>query len=246
MKFKLLNLNLWLIPRPFSIQLKQRVHGFLSIVEDLQPDVINLQEVWTTKWVNYLKGKLKGYHLISNHGLFYNTKGLVIFSKIKPKTTIKKQLIRPRQQNLLESLIGRGYIAITLPVNEKLLTIYNTHLYSPIFKGEEKLTIRQFKELKRSAIRQNLILSGDLNLPRPRLLELNQNYFVEDGIDEFSISEKNYYQNVRINMLLKGDLKTDYILHKAESLKIKLLNAKLIKQPEVSDHYPLFAEFEIK
>jgi exonuclease III len=242
----MLNLNLWLLPPPFSAENKKRLKRFVKLVERLKPDVITLQEVWLNRYVDYLKIKLKDYFVFATRKGFLNKSGLVTLTRIKPTSSRIGFFGITKNHSIRERFARKGCHVIKIPIGKKIVSIINTHLYTPIKKADKKITMKQFEFLKKISSKCNAIIQGDLNLKLNEVLKLNKGHFLCDSKKDITFSKKNKYHNSRINMFLEdSSARIDHVLSRILPKKKMTFRSKVIKSPLLSDHFAVFAMVEV-
>jgi len=243
MELILLDLNFWLIPYPGSRDLKQRMQKFIQLVNKLNPDIITLQELWLKKYINYLEKSLPSYHLTIPENNYINRSGLLTLSKAKPIST--SFFIFPKEKgfNLRERLGHKGILTIKIKINNKVILVHNTHLYNPREKEHNIFPRNQFRIMKEKIKKGDNIISGDLNLPKNELKQINKGEFQLSPSQEATFSDKNEYQRKFSSFHHHTNKKTDYIITKFNSVKTTI-KEKIITSPLFSDHYPILASIK--
>src|SRR3989338_2249372 len=177
MTISIFNLNCWLFPPPVSVDCSVRLSAIIGIIKKLKPEIISLQEVWPNKYLSYLKQELPNYYCVSSGTPFYNQSGLVTFLKEKPLSSKVNYFKLSFQHNVTEWFLRKGYITAKIKLGGHELTIINAHLYAAFSTGAEVITEKQFSEIMREAIQDNVILCGDLNLKEETMESINQGIF---------------------------------------------------------------------
>ena len=109
-KITILNLNLWLLPKPFARDQKKRFARFIKMVKELQPDIITLQEVFLSKYIKRLHRSLGDYYVSAFPKRFINAPGLVIFTKERPYLFEFHFFGITEKYNLVERLAKKGFL----------------------------------------------------------------------------------------------------------------------------------------
>jgi endonuclease/exonuclease/phosphatase family metal-dependent hydrolase len=242
MELKLLDLNLWLLPRPLSSDNKKRMDRFIALVKKLDPDIITLQEVWLMGYERYLKKNLKPFHVSSSGKKRLNNSGLVTFSRKKP---LSESIHLFKKESLLDKLVRKGYLIIRLNLDGRFIRILNTHLHASLKAKPNKNSIFQFQQLKHVTSEGDWIVAGDLNLRQELFHKLNDGHFIPSRSSIPTYSSKNRYAKARLNRLDHSDRKVDYVLLKLSNGTSYSLSTKVIKSPLMSDHYALFSVIRI-
>ena len=88
MKLTIYTQNTWLIPFPFSKDMRKRTRTLVTTIKNLDPDIITLQEVSKKSHIKYLKKRLPNYYFSFHSGKRINSNGLLTLSKEKPLDAI--------------------------------------------------------------------------------------------------------------------------------------------------------------
>ncbi len=239
MELKILSLNCWLLPPPFSVNNKKRLSQIINLIKGNSPKIIALQEVWSSKNVEKIKYSLKEYFFIKSSSTLFNKSGLLTgYLKNISHFEINHFPIT-KKYNLLEKVVGKGYHVLGLSDN---LFFVNTHLYNPINSSEKSINKLQFKTLQRLKPSKELIIVGDLNLNEGDLIKLNKR-FNYDNSHGFTVSSSNKLTKTGFNKFGDSDLKIDY--HLATKKISNSIVTKCVKKPIVSDHYMLISNIKI-
>jgi endonuclease/exonuclease/phosphatase family metal-dependent hydrolase len=137
----------------------------------------------------------------------------------------------------------KGMLHAEININGKYINVFNTHL--PVYDKERiVLTESIINMMKRNSISGDMILGGDLNLGVIPLGNHRYNVEKQDSYIEYENIKKIFScPNFNVDTWPTGNpvADIDKILHSGEIqlTKIKRLDV------EISDHYPVFAEFNI-
>ena len=247
MKLTIYTQNTWLIPFPFSKDMKKRTKQLIYTIKKLNPDIITLQEVGKKKHIKTIKKKLPEYFFSFHSGKKYNPCGLLTLSKKKPLTTTFIKFEKKKDMKGLARIPKRGILITEF----EDYSVYNLHLFPIIYKNNltKKLNITKHEfMLLKSKIKKNQVcfVSGDFNLKRNQFDEVNNDFFTyaETTGDTFSFFnqyvKKWWDRNVTVNK------KLDYILVKLPKGKKITFTSRTIKKPILSDHYGILSEIEVK
>jgi endonuclease/exonuclease/phosphatase family metal-dependent hydrolase len=248
MKLTVLSANLWLLPPPSTLDNKKRLEKFVALANDLKPDIINLQEVWLNGYKSYLKKHLKNYHLVSSKSIFLNKSGLVTFLKHRPILCEFHQFEITKKHSPLERVASKGLLRSQFYKAGRLFNVINTHIYETIDK--EKIMIKQDQAeiVLNWALNHNpTIVAGDLNTNPAELEKFFENFVTEERLQETYSEENEYTQKLFNHLSNKNGVhyaKPDYVFLNLKSKKANI-KTRAIKDPLVSDHYPLFAEIDM-
>ena len=239
MEIKLFNLNCWLLPPPFSVKNKKRLNNIIRFIEEYNPHVFTLQEVWLNKYVREIKKLLPRYEVMSARSFLYNKSGLVTGLRIPKDSTVKKKFKTRRYINFYELLARKGFQNIRL---KNGLNIINTHLYGPLRRNRLDITFDQFGVLKKWAdqLNETVVLAGDINMESHELNQLNGGFFHESFDDKHTLVGLNPYTEMRLNRFGKTNMKLDYVLAHTKKDKIDV-STDVLETPYLSDHLAVTA-----
>jgi len=238
MDLKILDINLWMLPRPFSADNKKRFSKFFRLVKRLRPDIITLQEVWLVKDEKFIRKSLAGYHTLSSGKKKINNSGLVTLSLKKP---LSEKLHKFWRETLVDNVVRKGYLVISIKFANRLFHILNTHLHAARKSRPNKVTISQFEQLKEITLAGNWIISGDLNMTPEVFARLNQDHFRYKSCRSSTISNSNKYSKMRLNRFDHSEKRVDYLLLKTDKKNGFSIRTRVIKVPLLSDHYAIFS-----
>ena len=227
------------MPSPFSIDAEERLMAIIEMIENTNPDIVTLQEIWLNKYILYLKMRLPEYNFIYANTLFYNQTGLLTLIRIKPIHVQVDYFGRSMKHNLAELLFNKGFISVDIKINNEKWSIFNTHLYASFSKNIETLN-KQLVTLFSNLPDANVILCGDLNIDEVQFLEFNQDKFFRLCDSTPTVDIANPYAYAKFNKYFMKDKskKVDYLLYRnSYTLRNEY---EVIKSPVVSDHFPIF------
>ena len=243
MKIKVLSLNCWIFPCSFSIKNKDRLESLIRLIRKNDPHIITLQEMWSNKYINYLKENLTDYHFSYKNSKIINKTGLITITKNKPLSFKNNIFPTTKEHNITELFLKKGYSKTIIKINKSKLKIINTHLYAPISKSTSTIPECQFKIILKD-INNNSLVCGDFNLNHHHIKKL----ITDKNIDiltnrNITRSKKNIYTQKRFNKLFSNkNVDIDHILAKIKGVKSR---TKIIKKPLFSDHYAILSEVQI-
>ena len=238
MRLKILDLNLWMLPPPFSADNMKRLERFIAMANRMQPDIITLQELWLNTYVDYIHRKLPGYRLYRHTDRALNRSGLVIFSK-KKAVAWHFHAFRKDKEGIVERFASKGYLRITVGLGRERYNIVNTHLFCPVPDRKKlKITEMQFRLLER-------ISAKGLNIDKPLFEELNKGRFIYSKARTDTVSKDNRYDNLRLNRFTRTGQRLDYTLLRGLDGNVRKITTRIIKKPLLSDHYALLSSIEI-
>ncbi len=240
MKLSVFNLNGWLF---HSWSRKSKDNGLrfdilATYLSRLKPDFITLQEFWSQSYVKRLAKALRTYHVAKSDSPFYfNKSGLVTLSAFEPESVKCSIFPITDNHNRHERLGKKGFIQTKYVLGDEVISLFNTHLYSPENQTEEEINLDQFEKIKRAADKCDIsIIAGDLNMPLEKILEVNGGY-QHSGNEDHTFCPTNPY----VSNNEKGK-KIDYVLTKSQRELSLSIDTKRVTRPVMSDHYALSAE----
>ena len=239
----ILNGNLWMLPGGLSVDKEARIDRFVAYARRLMPDVITLQEVWTTDLVAYLKTRFPEFDVVaSGRGGLFNRGGLVTLTRMPVDSSAFTPFESHTAASLAEQQAGKGYLIVRLRTPFFRACVVNTHLYAPFLAHEQALVEQQFETLKRAGQAGYYFIVGDLNLARPAFERLNGSFFVTEDDSSHTIDPANPYRRRGTNTHSPRNTergKIDRLLMPRAFAAAFTLRAMLIREPVVSDHYLL-------
>lgn len=227
MKIKVLNLNCWLFPQPFSCDIKRRLNLLVAFIKKENPDIVTLQEVWLNRYVDYLHKRLPDYFAFYSHSFFFNKTGLLTLTKIKPLNSEVFYFPFTKKHNFTELLCHKGYLRLTLKLSNSKLDLINTHLYASFSHASINIPPGQF-EIVSKKLNKNSILCGDFNLEPVQITKLDKRiHFLSNK--QITHSSNNAYFKSRLNRLGSGkDESLDHIICLSKKIKAKV---QVVKTP---------------
>lgn len=205
----------------------------IELLKNKNIDVYNLQEVYSKidkdlrKTIKSLTYTINGTYrfLIPTR---YNEKNPIITNK---KVVSNKTYHLP----FLPSITKRIMTKVVIDDNDKLVSIYNTHLEV----RNEEVKDRQLKRILKILKKDNnpIILTGDFNLKTNN--EMFNNFVKElesIGIKHIDIADK----TLKISKYHRA------IDHIFISKEFKLISKDRITDLEISDHYPVLIQVDYK
>jgi len=243
MNLTVLDANLWLFPFRISAHNMDRFEKFLGLAEKLNPDVITMQEVWSSSYAIMIREALQGYHIIASDKFLYNTGGLVTATKAVPTNSEIIYFSDGEKKGPIERLGKKGFHLQTfkMPDGTDEYDLVNTHTYNPEQKHEVQITEKQLYEISDACEGRNVIVAGDINLRAEQLARINK------GPKKFQHQHlptkvtPNIYQNRRANRGLRYVGNVDNILARSGSMIVRVEEARFITDPVISDHPALYA-----
>lgn len=208
---------------------KEKTNTIIDYLIDNKIDILTLQELYKKADKDLTKYLLDlDYHIIKR----YRFISRLILRPINESTPIitNRKIISKRNYRLpfLPSFPKRIMTKIVIEYNNELISIYNTHLDNRNVNVQEKELKKISKILEKD--KNKIILTGDFNLKInkgifisfiKRLSKLN---IVRVEIDEKTLKQSKYNRAI------------DHIF---VSKELKVIDKKVIKDLEISDHYPI-------
>ena len=217
----------------FNIQNKESKTKALDIIKyinEKQIDIMNLQELYPSCEKELQKG-LKKHHITGKYRYLY-------FPRINESNPIitNKPIISTKTYHLphLPSLLNRIITKTIIKLDSQEITVLNTHLDYKYTLAKKRQLQAILKLLKKET--NPVILTGDFNLKNNKELFNN---FVKD------LENLNIYHVEIDEKTLKTSKYKRAIDHIFLSKNFKLLDKKVIKDLELSDHYPILIKVTI-
>ncbi|MDD5178561.1 MAG: endonuclease/exonuclease/phosphatase family protein [Candidatus Nanoarchaeia archaeon] len=235
MKLRIVQLNFWGLPWPFSVWRKTRLQDLVEFIQNNKPDIINLSEVWFGSDVEYLELKLKDYHFSHTDFGALNESGLLTISKYP----IKFKRFIPFNRSELFS--RKGILISECKINKKTFKIINTHFFHSRKLHKSYVVREQLDRLKNYLDKRvPTILAGDFNLDYDKI---KLPFFkIISKINVPTLNKENRYTHKLFNGLYSINLRCDLIF---SNFKAKILKKEIYKLPLLSDHYLVFSEIMV-
>jgi len=208
-----------------------KTKDIVRFLEENNIDILGLQEVFSPCDNDLERLFPKNYSMVGKYRFFLQ----FIFKKINEKTPIvtKYKIIKYKTYRLphLPSLLKRVMTKVIIDIDGEMVSVYNTHL-------DFKSMIARKRELKKilRIIRRDvnpIILLGDFNLKNNKQMFIDFEYELNKiGIRRVSFNEKT----------LKVSQYKREIDHIFLSYDFRLISKKVVKDLEISDHYPVVIE----
>ena len=197
-------------------------------------DILNLQEVFSSLDKDLSKSitSIK-YSMFGKYRFFLKR----IFNRINEKTPIitKYNVISYKNYNLpfLPSTLKRVMTKIEVEIDNKIVSIYNTHLDYMLDITKKRQLNKILKIIKKD--NNPVILTGDFNLKNNNVIFNN---FVKEmkeiGINHIDVLDNTWKPS-------KYHRAIDHIFI-SDSFKLK--SKKIIKNIDISDHYPILIKID--
>ena len=244
MVLKLISLNCWLLPPPFSSENGKRLDGIIDWIKKSDPDIVVLQEVWMKAYIERLHKSLNGYNCVYSKSGLYNRTGLFTATKVKVVSSEIVSFPTRYNLNLIELAARKGYHRIDLGD----FILFNVHLYAPIKKKENNIVSEQFSLIKHLAEKEKLptIVVGDFNLTLEQInIQKDRTYKVIDGNGAKTIDNSNPYTSKYFNKFNKTFDAIDHILVFGKGNRVQV-SQNVITNPIFSDHFILEVTIKIE
>ncbi|MFH1326874.1 MAG: endonuclease/exonuclease/phosphatase family protein [archaeon] len=242
-KLKIISLNIWGLPWPFSPSLKTRFKKIVKFLKKENPDIIFLQECWFFSHVKKLKKEFPNYYF-SHYKRFLigNQSGLVTMTKKKPLGIKFFMFPRPTTERVDEFVSGKGILVTEIKLNGSNIFLINTHTFSRLYHKHKEVLFNQLKILKRIIKKYpSLIFVGDLNLTEKEFSNWNENFMSYVFPKNPALDPKNpYRKKAPLHFLEEGNTPT-FIAVKTNPLITKV-KTEVLDKIYLSDHQPLISE----
>jgi len=239
MRLRIATMNLWGLPAPLSVHKPQRMRDAAEIILSRRLDIVALQEVWMLRDIAFLKKRLAGYHVFVVPNIFFNTSGMMLFSRF-PLTAA---LYHPFKRSFFNKEIPsrKGYYRAIVQIQGIGITLFNTHLYYSSGDNESTVHASQLRELTAALDHRPTILMGDFNATHGSL-HFPVGYQLLSNPNALTVLRDNPYANKRFNSINSSDRSPDLLY---ANFPHRLIDAHAIPSPFVSDHSPVVAEIEL-
>lgn len=213
---------------------KEKTTKIIEYLKKNKIDILNLQELYKKldkdlskelKKINYKKiGKYRGASRLL----------LRPFNESTPIIT-NKDIISVKHYKLpfLPSIQKRIMTKVIIKYNNELVSIYNTHLDFKFDSVKERELDKIYEIISKD--KNKIILTGDFNL------KINKKIF-NDFIDKLSVLN---IERIPINeKTLKQSMFNRAIDHIFISKEFELVDMEVIKDLDISDHYPVLIKLK--
>ena len=218
--------------KKYSIEKEKLI---LKYLKDNKIDILNLQEVYSSLYKDLEKDlELINYKSFGNYRYHLRK----IFNRINEKTPIitKYKVINYKNYYLpyLPSLLKRIMTKVEIEVDNKVISIYNTHLDYKFDTTKKRQLKRILKIISRDT--NPIILTGDFNLKN------NNKIFIEfiNELEKINIKHIDVLDNT-----WKPSKAHRAIDHIFISKDFKIKSTKIIRDIPTSDHYPIIMKVEL-
>ncbi|MCG8591521.1 MAG: endonuclease/exonuclease/phosphatase family protein [Proteobacteria bacterium] len=174
MQLRMATLNVWALPEPFAVDVKQRMKALGARLPQLELDLLALQEVWTPDARERLEryGRRAGLVHAWHRDASLGGSGLLVLSR-HPLSNVHFEPYwlrgQPEKLSQGEYLGRKGFVSLELESGEGRLTLVNTHLHARYAKqvshGYRAHRTAQLVQLALHcrAIQGPLVVTGDFN-----------------------------------------------------------------------------------
>lgn len=235
LKIKMLTISTFNIQNDFKDYDISKTLTIMKYLRENKIDILGLQEVYSKCSNDFLKEAEKMNYQIRGKYRFFLKKILNRFNEKTPIVT-DKEIISSKTYHLphFPMPLKRIVTKVVIKYENKLISIYNTHLD---YKSND-VKKRQLKRLYKLIQNDNnlIILMGDFNLK-------NNNSVFNDFVDLLKI--KGIFRVELNEKTLKQSKYKREIDHIFLSQEFKVLDKKVIKDLDISDHFPVLINVEI-
>lgn len=215
---------------------KKKEEKIISYLKDNKIDILNLQEVYSKLDKDLSKDIISlNYNMFGKYRFFLKR----ILNRINEKTPIitKYKVINNKTYNLpfLPSTLKRVMTKVEVEINGKLVSIYNTHLDYMLDITKK----RQLKKILKILQKDNnpIVLTGDFNLKNNNDIFNN---FVEEmkklNINHIDVLDNTWKPSKYHRAIDHIFLSDDFVLN----------SKKIVKNIDISDHYPILIEIDFR
>lgn len=215
---------------------KKKEEKIISYLKDNKIDILNLQEVYSKLDKDLSKDIISlNYNMFGKYRFFLKR----ILNRINEKTPIitKYKVINNKTYNLpfLPSTLKRVMTKVEVEINGKLVSIYNTHLDYMLDITKKRQLKRILKILQKD--NNPIILTGDFNLKNNNDIFNN---FVEEmkklNINHIDVLDNTWKPSKYHRAIDHIFLSDDFVLN----------SKKIVKNIDISDHYPILIEIDFR
>ena len=240
LRLRMLDANLWLLPRPWASERQERLECFFAMVASWQPDIVTLQEVWLNPDLGRIRRALPEYWAAGVPPFVFNRGGLVVFSRFPIREARHAFYPLTKQHSFVETLAQKGFLQVDIEVGGRLVRVIDTHLYASPSSSSNRFPVWQFEILRRLTAEVELptIVAGDLNIRQDSLFELNAGHFTTETMHG--------PPEERGTTVRQPHRKIDFILGRSPENVGMLIESRTLRDPVVSDHIPVLGEITIR
>lgn len=238
----------------WNVLYKEKADNILSLVKEVNPDILCCQEITTNSYVNpnrnvpaecaeIMKGEFKYFEVLPSLDNQPASMGNAIISKF-PILEDRSLLVQKGGADINYSAQNRGYIEVKVKLDDGILTVGTTHLsYVDGFIETETRTKEADKLLGYIRDKDSrFIITGDFNsAPNSSTIKKLENFLKPAGPDhkQLTFTTKPFKHN---DFVVNGlEWRLDYIFITPD---IKVLSSKIV-ETDFSDHLPILAEIEV-
>lgn len=212
----------------YSIDKTKEIVKFL---ENNNIDILGLQEVFSPCSEDLEKSFPDNYKMRGNYRFFSRN----LLKKYNEKTPIvsKYRIIKHKTYHLphFPSLLRRVMTKVVLDIDGEEVSIYNTHLDFQYMYARKRELKKILRILRRDT--NPILLLGDFNLKNNKQIFIDFEYELNKvGIRRVSFNEKT----------LKVSQYKREIDHVFLSYEFELISKRVVKDLDISDHYPVIVE----
>jgi len=211
-----------------------KTHDIVDYIKKYQIDILGLQEVYYLLEKDLRKNFPSFYTMLGK----YRFMNCFLFRRINEMTPIvtHEKILSSKTYQLpfFPAPLKRVVTKVVIEYKGKLISIYNTHL-DCFF---EKVKLRELKKLYQMISHDDnlIILMGDFNLKNnKKIFNDFEDLLKEKGIFRVALGEKTWKRS-------KYKREIDHIFLSKE---FQLKKKKVVKELEISDHYPVVVQVEI-
>ena len=211
-----------------------KANTIINYLKDNKIDVLNLQEVYTKLDRDITRGLNKiNYKMVGK----YRGRSKIVFRPFNESTPIitNREIIDIDNYRLpfLPSVQKRIMTRIVIRYNKELVSIYNTHLDYKFNSVKERELNRIYEIISKD--KNKIILTGDFNL------KINNNILL-NFIDK--LKKLNIIRIPLDEKTLKWSRYNRAIDHIFISDSFKVIEKEVVKDLDISDHYPLLIKLK--
>lgn len=209
----------------------EKTEEIIKYIENYQLDILGLQEVFSPCSEDLEKNFPKNYKMRGNFRFFSKN----LLKKYNEKTPVitKYPILKHKTYHLphFPSFLRRVMTKVVININGKIVSVYNTHLDFQYMFARKRELKKILRVLRRDP--NPILLLGDFNLKNNKQIFIDFEYELNKiGIRRVSFNEKT----------LKASQYKREIDHIFLSYDFELNGNSVIKDLEISDHYPVIVD----
>ena len=210
-----------------------KTEEIVKYLENYQLDILGLQEVFSPCSEDLERCFPKNYKMRGNFRFF--SKNLLKKYNEKTPVVTKYKILKHKTYHLphFPSLLRRVMTKVVMEIDGEEVSVYNTHLDFQFMYARKRELKKILRILRKDP--NPILLLGDFNLKNNKQIFIDFEYELNKiGIRRVSFNEKT----------LKASQYKREIDHIFLSYDFQLIDKEVIKELDISDHYPVIVEIK--